>query len=482
MLSDSERMAKRNKKPRATVRKASTTVPSTPAISQPRPLLFERDWLWGLGLVLVVFLAYLPMWHAAFIWDDDVIVTANPCVVGPLGLKEIWTTNAARFYPLVLSTFWLEHALWGLAPLPYHLVNISLHALSAVVLWRVLRNLDVPGSLGAALWALHPIQVETVAWVSETKNTESCLFYLLTILFFLKGLRAETSPASGVRWNLALSLLFAALAMASKSSTLLLPVVLGLCIWWVKGRWRWRDMAKVAPFLLMVIIAIAITAKTAQKYGGNEMYWARNWLARMAMAGDIFWIYLGNLAWPHPLMTFYPIWEADTAQWISYLPTAILLLVPAVLWFNHRSWSRPCLFAFAYFLVNLFPVMGLFSMMGFRYSGRGSLAVSGQHGTAGAGRRGIDHAGKYLDFEALLAAARSRCRIDASAGDVELVLHIGIPESNGALLDNLTHNPTCWLAYNGLWLGIGQSRAIGRGHHALPEGAAVQPHLCQPLL
>ena len=151
-------------------------------------------------------------------WDDDKLVTDNPCIVGPLGLKDIWTTSAARFYPFVLTTFWLEHALWGLAPLPYHLVDILLHVTCAVALWRVLRNLEVRGAwLGAALWAVHPVQVKTVAWIAETKNTESCLFYLLTILFFVKGLKIGTlGNRSGGHWNYPLSLLCAALAMAGK--------------------------------------------------------------------------------------------------------------------------------------------------------------------------------------------------------------------------------------------------------------------------
>ena len=107
----------------------------------PAPSWFRRDWFWGSILILFVILAYTPIWHAGFIWDDDRVLTANPCIVGPLGLKEIWTTSAADICPLVLTTFWVEHALWGLEPLPYHLVNILMHGACAVLLWRVLRSL-----------------------------------------------------------------------------------------------------------------------------------------------------------------------------------------------------------------------------------------------------------------------------------------------------------------------------------------------------
>jgi hypothetical protein len=208
------------------------------------PSWLSRDWLWGLILVLTVVLVYQPVWSAGFIWDDDYHVTANPCIVGPLGLKEIWTTSAWQPFPLVMTVFWVEHALWGLAPLPYHLVNVFQQAMGTVLLWRVLRSLRVPGAwLGAALWALHPVQVESVAWISEMKNTQSCVFYLLTILFFVRWLKArDLDGRTGAGWNYGLTLLFAALAMASKSSTVILPVVLGLCAWWMEGKWPWRHL------------------------------------------------------------------------------------------------------------------------------------------------------------------------------------------------------------------------------------------------
>ena len=204
-------------------------------------------------LVVAVFLAYEPAWHAGFIWDDEQHLTENPCIIGPLGLKEIWTTNRARICPLVQTTFWFEHAAWGLTPMPYHLVNILLFALSAVVLWQVLKRLGVLGAgLGAAIWALHPVQVESAAWITELKNTQSGLFYLLAILFFTEFVSAQREENRGParRWY-CLSLLCGALALASKSSTVILPVVLVLCAWWLDGRWRWRRALSVAPFVLL---------------------------------------------------------------------------------------------------------------------------------------------------------------------------------------------------------------------------------------
>ena len=154
-------MAKRSPRKHVRSREIPAKIAAAGAGAQGLPVWLNRDWIFGLLLIGAVILAYLPIWQAGYIWDDDQVLTANPVIVGPLGLKEIWTTRAADICPLTLTTFWVEHALWGLAPLPYHLVNVLMHGVCAVVLWRVLRSLRVPGAwLGAALWALHPVQCE----------------------------------------------------------------------------------------------------------------------------------------------------------------------------------------------------------------------------------------------------------------------------------------------------------------------------------
>ena len=133
-----------------------------------------RDWLWGSILVIAVMLAYLPVWHAGFIWDDDLLITANPCIVGPLGFKEIWTTttSASDIAPLTRSTYWLEHLLWGLNPVPYHVVTVLMHGACAVLLWRVLRSLRVPGaSARRGVVGASPGDGRiVVAWVAEMRE------------------------------------------------------------------------------------------------------------------------------------------------------------------------------------------------------------------------------------------------------------------------------------------------------------------------
>ena len=419
------------------------------------PTGFSHNWLPGLGLLLAVFVAYQPVWLAGFIWDDDGRITANPCIVGPLGLKEIWTTSAADLCPLVYTTFWVEHALWGVAPLPYHLVNVLLHGGCAVLLWRVLLGLRVPGAwFGAALWALHPVQVETAAWVTEMKNTQSGFFYLLAVLFFIKSLRARaTGDRSGDFRNYALTLLGAALALASKSSTVMLPIVLGLCAWWVEGRWQRRNLVRLAPIAVLAVFPSLLTlwTQTMLEQGPGDTQYARSFPERLATAGDAVWFYLVKLAWPHPLIFIYPRWKVDPASVVSYLPLLAVIVVLVVLWLKRGSWARPYLFAFAYFLAALLPVLGLIDGYFWRFSLVGDhfqyLASMGPLGLAGAGLA------RLADFPGV-----AKSWLPCAIAGVVLLTHsflswqrAWIYQSRETLwTDTVAQNPGSWMARNNL--------------------------------
>jgi hypothetical protein len=430
-------MAKQNKRNRKT------------ADTESKPAWRGRDWIWALALALGVFVVYTQVWWAGFNWDDNLVFTANPVIVGPMGLKEIWTTNAADICPLTLTTFWIEHALWGLNPLPYHLVNVLLHAADAIVLWRVLRLLAIPGAwLGAALWALHPVQVESVAWIAEMKNTESALFYLLAILFFLRCLGVPQRKG-----NYALALIFAALAMASKSSTIVLPLVLVLAAWWKQGRWDWHTVLRVAPVLFLSAATGLVTLWTQGLYFAAHSNTVNMpcWQERLAIAGDVVWFYLGKLAWPDPLMAVYPRWQIDELTWMSYLPSVAAIAVLMVFWFYRRSWTRAWFFAYAYFLVALVPVMGLalntyfnlsFVADHFQY-----LAAMGPMALAGAGMvRLADRIAPGEWWPGLSIGAGVLLVLGVVSGE-----RAGVYQSEEILwTDTLQKNPACWLGHNNL--------------------------------
>jgi tetratricopeptide (TPR) repeat protein len=474
-------MAKRSKKKQVASGGVLKNVTTTNVGVQRAPSWFRHDWLWGLMLMLAVILAYMPVWQAGFIWDDSVVLTANPCIVGPLGLKEIWTTSAADICPLTLTTFWIEHALWGLGPLPYHLVNLLLHGASAALLWRVLRALRVQGAwLGAALWALHPVAVESVAWITEMKNTESGLFFLLSILFFVRWLRAKgLDRRSGGSWNYALTLLFAALAMASKSSAVILPVVLCLCAWWMEHRWYWRNLARVAPIFLMSIAASALSIWTQglQLATVTDPQWVRTWPERLATAGSALWFYLGKLLWPHPLITIYPRWQIDAGQWVSYLPLLAVIVILSIFWFKRELWSRAWFFAFAYFMAALLPALGLIDNFIFSFSlvfdHLQYLASMGPLALAGAG---------LARFSDIVIPKRPLLQSGLCAG---LLLFLGMAswqrtgvyESQETLwTDTLAKNPNCWVGQYNLGIVFLQKGQVDKALEDFQSAVEINPN------
>src|SRR5438105_7188284 len=188
----------------------------------------QRVWLFALALIALTSLAYLPAWNGKPIWDDNAHIT-QPELRAAQGLIEIWTRLGAtpQYYPLVHSVFWIEQKLWGDSVFGYHLVNILLHALSAIVLLRILLRLKIPGAwLAAGLFALHPVQVESVAWISELKNTLSGLFFFSAILSYLDF--DETRSRRSYIGSVVLFLF----GLMFKTAIAPLPAIILVVLWW----------------------------------------------------------------------------------------------------------------------------------------------------------------------------------------------------------------------------------------------------------
>jgi Flp pilus assembly protein TadD len=318
-------------------------------------------------IVFLVFVAYLPALFCGFIWDDDDHLTANPAMRSVEGLKEIWSSRkVSRYYPLTLTSFWVQRRLWGLHPLPYHAISIALQAANAVLFWRVLSRLQVRGALAAAaLWAVHPVGVETVAWVTELKNTQSGLFFLLALLLFFRfedGLRPR---------DYAVSLLCGAAAMLSKPSTVVLPAVLLLCAGWRRGQVTEKDLLRVAPLVLFAA-AMSLLTIGEQRWHigtGTASDWTLTAAQRLMLAGNAIWFYAGKLLWPANLSFIYPRWELPVRSVAAWLPVAGLFLVAGALWrFRCTAWARATAFGLGYFMIALAPVLGFFDIYFFRYS------------------------------------------------------------------------------------------------------------------
>jgi protein O-mannosyl-transferase len=337
-------------------------------------------------MAAVTVAAYLPALRAGFVWDDDAYVT-KPALQGLRGLWRIWTELGAteQYYPLLHGTFWLEHRLWGDVPFAYHLVNILLHATAAWLLVLVLRRLrsiepnspdryqvsgfkfqhsafDFPLFTGL-LFALHPVCVESVAWISEQKNTESTVFYLLAALLYLRFVE-ERRPGA-----YAAALGCFACALLSKTVSATLPAALLLVLWWRKGTLSVReDIRPLAPWLALGAFAGLFSGWVERTYiGAKGADFSMGLADRLVLSGRVPWFYLGKLLWPARLVFTYPRWHIDATHGTQWLPLAAALLLVGVLLALGRRGRAP-LVAVLFFAGSLLPTIGFFNVYAFYFS------------------------------------------------------------------------------------------------------------------
>ncbi len=344
-------------------------------------------------LVVATLITYVPAIDAGYVWDDDAHITANAALKSVDGLRRIWLEplELPQYYPLVHTMFWMEYRLWGTNPFGFHLVNVLLHALNALLLWLVLRRLELPGAwLASAIFALHPVHVESVAWVTERKNVLSGLFYLLSVLALLRFFRvreqaipvnagprrsngeAEAPSTSEQRrawgWYAAGMLLFLA-ALLSKTVTASLPVALLLVLWWKRDRLEWQEVVPLAPMLAVGAAFGFVTVWIERHHVWAEgEIWSLDFPGRLLVAGRALWFYAWKLAWPAKLAFFYSRWAVDPRVWWQWLfPVAALGAVLA-LWMTRRRIGKGPLAAVLVFVVTLAPALGFFDVFPMRYS------------------------------------------------------------------------------------------------------------------
>jgi tetratricopeptide (TPR) repeat protein len=423
----------------------------------------------GAGAVLIVFLsfvAYLPTLRAGFVWDDDKHFTSNPAMLSVGGLEQIWSSLAvSRYYPLTLTSFWVQRRLWGLHPLPYHAVNIALQAANAVLLWMLLRRLQVRGAwFAAAMWAVHPVNVETVAWVTELKNAQSGMFFLLALLAFLR-FEDELRPRDYVA-----ALACGAAAMLSKPSTVVLPGIMLLCAWWRRGRWTRKDILRVTP---LVAFGVGMSLLTIMEQRHRiESQTATEWTLtagqRLILAGHAVWFYAGKLLCPLGLCFIYPHWELRAQSTLQWLPLTGLALVIGMLWhFRHARWARAATFGLGSFIIALLPVLGFFDIYFFRFSyvadhfqylaSMGLIALVVSAGVTIAERLGR----RSRDFGLFMAATLLLMLSFSTWGRAQVY-----EDSETLWRDTLTRNPSAWIAHANLGLALqGRGRVAEAMEH-----------------
>jgi tetratricopeptide (TPR) repeat protein len=391
-----------------------------------------------LALVLSV---YVPVIRTGgFIWDDPQYVTGNPLLRTLPGLLAIWIHPLAlpQYYPLVHTTFWIEYHLVGLHPALYHVDNVLLHALGSILLWRALARLGVPGAwLAAAIFAVHPVQVESVAWVTERKNVLSLVFYLLAFHAYLNF----TDRSKARDYWLALGLFIGALL--SKSVTCSLPAAILLIVYWQTGRVRWANVRPLAAFFLLGAVMAAVTAMLEKKHvGASGPEWSFTPADRCLIAGRALWFYAAKLLWPHPLIFIYPRWEAmdfSRRPWLILFPLAALGAI-AALWLLRRGIGRGPLVAVLFFAGTLLPALGFINLYPMRYS-----FVA-------------DHFQYQASIGLIVLAAAGLKRLRAAGAAVILAVLGVLTWQRGSVYQNplvlwkdtVARNPASWMAWGNL--------------------------------
>ncbi len=374
-------------------------------------LLFSartRASLCGLLLASVTIFAYQPAWNGGFIWDDDAYVTNNELLTAPDGLRRIWFSldSPSQYFPLVYTTFRFEHALWGLNPTGYHWVNLLLHVANAMLVWRLLACLKVPGAwLAGAIFALHPVQVESVAWITERKNVLMGFFFLLTLLAWVGFVDQRTKQP----WRFyALALVLYVLALSAKTTACTLPAALLLILWLQKKPINWRRLLQIVPFFVLGL-GMGLVAVWWERYhqGTSRALFAfLNPIERVLIASHAVWFYLGKLIWPTNLTFIYPRWSITPTHPLDYAWLVAGVAFCAVIYFARRYVGRSVEVAALFFVATLSPVIVAI------------LAVM-------TSRQSV----MYGDFEALWRTTLAR-------------------------------NPSCWMAHNNLGIVLFQKGEI----------------------
>ncbi len=445
----------------------------------PLHAAWTKVWLPGLFLVVSVFIAYQPVLKGGFIWDDDHYVTDNRTLHDWDGLKHIWFDWQAtpQYYPLVYTTFWLEYHTWGLNPMGYHVVNVLLHALGSILLWRVLKRLELPGAwLAAAIFALHPVNVESVAWITERKNVLSAVFFFAAAWAYLCF--AGESENKKRRWGWwFMALLLFVCALLSKTVACSLPAALLLARWWKKQRLEAGDVLSTVPFFIVGVWLGLQTAWLERHHvGASGAEWSFSFVERCLIAGRALWFYAGKLVWPVDLTFVYPRWQMDAGVWWQWLFPVAALAVVATLWLARKRIGRGPLVAVLFFAGTLFPALGFLNVYPMRYTfvadhfqylaGIGIIVLGANGITLVLGRWWTNQPvlKPMLYGLLLLTLGVLTWQQGKMYADLETLWR--------ATIDR---NPACWLAHNNLGYALRQRGQVDEAIIQFQRALAIKP-------
>jgi tetratricopeptide (TPR) repeat protein len=409
----------------------------------------------SMALVVAIFAVYFPAWQGGMQWDDESHLT-RPELRSLAGLWRIWFQFGAtqQYYPLLHSAFWLEYQLWDGAVIGYHLVNLAQHALSTLLLLQILRRLEIPGALlASAIFAFHPVHVESVAWMTEQKNTLSTVFYLAAVLVYL-----HFDTQRRIKLYLYAFLLFV-LALLTKTVVATLPAALLVIFWYQRGRLSWRkDVLPLIPWFIVGAAAGLFTAWVERQFIGARGDWFElSLLERCLLAARVVWFYLAKIIWPSNLMFIYPRWEIIPSVWSEYAYVFVVVMLVTLAW-TLRDSTRGPLAALLFFIGTLFPVLGFVNVFPFLYS---FVADHFQY-TASIGLIAGLCGGIVTYLNRATPALR---RVGQAACLLALTALMALTWQRAAIFkDSITlyratirQNPRCWMCYNNLGIALAES-------------------------
>jgi protein O-mannosyl-transferase len=428
------------------------------------------------GCLLIALLTcavYIPAIQGDFIWDDDAFLTHNPLIRASDGLSRFWfSTDPPDYFPLTSTTLWLEWRLWGENAMGYHLVNVLLHVLNALLIWAVLKRLSIPGAwLAGLIFAVHPVNVESVAWITERKNLLPMVFYLLSMLAYL----AFDNNRGPRFYGFALCAFF--LALLSKTSIIMLPFVLLGAIWWRRGTITVTDAARTVPFFGLAAIMGGITV-WFQYHNAIAHTVVRDdgFLSRLAIAGQAVWFYLYKAVVPLNLSFIYPRWDTSGPSPIDFLPLLCLAGLMAALYLKRRTWGRPFLLGLGYVVISLFPVLGFFNIYFMKYS----LVADHWQYTAIIGVIALIVgliAHQYKTWKGTYRRVAMAAAVVVIGILSVLSWHRAgtLAHSEGLWKDTLRKNPDCWMAYDILGADLAQKGQWEEAIRHFRKALALRP-------
>jgi tetratricopeptide (TPR) repeat protein len=447
----------------------------------------------GLAALLVgaVVLVYLPALGDGFVWDDDFHVTANACLRDWAGLVRIWTEPGAtpQYYPLTHTTFWLEYHAWGLWAAGYHGVSVLLHAANVLLVWRILRRLAAPGAYWVAmLFAVHPVLVESVAWITERKNVLSAALYLSALLIYMKfsPLDSTDVPPQQPRWRwYALATLCFVGALLSKTVTCTLPAVVLLACYWKRGRIPLRHFLAMVPWFVLGAGLGLLTVRLERHHVGAEgVDWSFSAIDRALIAGRAWWFYLEKLAWPFNLAFIYPRWQIDSGVWWQYFFPLSALAVLGLLWGWRGRLGRGPLCALLFFSGTLVPALGFFDVYPMRYSFVADhfqyLACLGPLALAvAAARAGLTRVHPVFK---IIAARVMTAFVLVGLGLLSCNQAYAYHDPLSLWSATLRNHPGCWMAYQNLGMMYQKAGDTAKALAALRTAIEIHPAGIDPRL